>query len=1757
MPKKWKTIRIFISSTFRDMHAERDHLIRFVFPELKEKCRKHRVHLIDVDLRWGVTEADAQDGKALDICLDEIDTCRPYFLGFLGHLYGSIPPGETHSITAQEIFHGVLHNDIPKQVVDLRRIIEGKFEGKALANEQINCLVRCYQWNAYKGKYLLRKDVEDDELKIIRTVFEQYSAYQRNRSFFFFRSDSLTHKLAGKKVDDFFEKEKLNQDKLADVKQEIIDVGLPWFEYDEIEALGEKVERVLWERIETEIGELTEKEKDWLVEEAEFHELFVADRTRRFVGRRKLLDRIHGFCEKVGEPSVMLITGEPGCGKSALMGKFTTEVLHNLPDWLILPHFIGASPNSTSLRQTLKRLCKYIHKQLNIDDEIPEDIEELKQIFPDLLSKVAEHRRILIILDAVNQFEKADNAHNVQWLPQKLPDNVRIVVSTLAGEAHDALMVRRDKPEIAQVGGLDEKEIKKLVHDYLKEISKDFPNEDDEKAFYDKVRLGNPLYILVALEEMRVFGEFYKLADRIKQLPDTVPDLFDQVLERIEDDFSKSLLRDCMAFIACGRQGMTAEELQALLSAHAPQQDAMALAEKLPDMIWARLYRAFGPYLFDRSGVIDFFHGQLKEAVGNRYLNNEQDRIGYHNVLADYYETRWNEPYNKALDELPHQKLKAKDWQGVKLILTNFIFLKSKLDIIGLYPLIDDFKQFLDKITEEDASQCETESIEKILYALNLSCHAIAVDKAQLPGQLLGRLQCFSDLDIRSLLDQAAQWKSETWLRPMTLSLQAPDGPLLRTILTRTDTIKAFSMSHDGRRLVAVTENEALVVWDLNLGIELGRAKAHNNRMTAVSIAYDGSLAITLSENNAISLWNLKTQEEVKIFPIEYFPVDFLDASSDFRYAVSASKKGEISVWDLTKGKRTNRLYANDSEDVGSIYKNSLFDNIHAIAITSNGQEVITISNRKWRPFVKSDAHFTVIDIWSNKDGSHKWFYEMNFSSAEICAITPDGHFAAISYGNTICIWDLSLGHKLHNINEHPDKISTMTFLSDGRRLAISTTAGVITIYNIALGMKEKSFDGPGETVHAITHDCNLAISIQKSNIIKVWNHEQWFESFTLEGHIEPINSVAISSDGNSVVSVSDDGVIIGWDLERRCEQNIIEGHRKNIDNIVTTHDLKTAVSFYSKEREEENYDLSIWDLRRFVVLNDLSGHTKPIKKVVLTKDGKKALSTSADRSIRLWDVQLGKCILVCYCVNYRPNCYGSSKNFLLVDDNHYHRLKRDPNSEIVKITVGSMVLTQDGKKAVFAVKFGGDAALLIYDFKFGGTRVLWKSYINDVGGWPPATNQSVEISSDGKYLYGLISIQDRWWLRKWDLSVIINETYSPSALPIGFTRGETSGITGGKQVSSISGTGSPNGLKISNDGNRAFLSGDNCLDIMDVEKGINKIYSSTAIKSNINSISVSDNNRRIAIADSSKWELELYFIKPWLDQYFSRQLTNKILFLSSTQDPNCVVSVSNEGILNLWNTKTGTDLNTMDIKMYEGVEVISSRGRYRISVSDKGEINKLELSESDPLNILAGLTMYGPTGSVIANSPDKKRLIWLSNCRIKVIDIKSGEFISVSGYSNKQVTSFALASYDGLIVVLGLLSGDLEIVNLRNGRNLHTLHGHIDRVNAIVVDDFRQKAISVSDDATVRVWDLKNREPLNVFSGGGSTKSVAITKDGKKAVSASANGIAKIWNLISGELIATWSADEKLTACAITHDSKNIVLGEETGNMHFLSLKE
>ncbi len=1337
--QRWRTVRIFISSTFSDMHAERDHLVRFVFPELKEKCRKLHVHLIDVDLRWGVTEKEAQEGKALDICLDEIDSCRPYFLGLLGQRYGHIPSGHHHSITAQEIFHGVLHNELPKQVVDLRSIIEGRYEGRRLSNEQVNTLSKCYQFDGQK--YTLKEDISSEEIDIIKSVVAQYSTYQRDRSFFFFRKESLTGQLAGDNTNAFFEDSPENQDKLKELKQEIIKEGLPHFEYDSIEKFGELVRDTLWSHIEKEIGETPKVEKDWLKEEDELHELFMADRTRRFVGRRDLLIKMDAFCRgerpfalgegvlqnapmtTTTESNLMVITGEPGCGKSALMACFTEELMHKHPDMIVIPHFIGASPSSTSLRLMLKRLCLRLNHASGSNEEAPEDIKELLKIFPETLKKAADQNKIVFIIDAVNQLEKTDNAHSIYWLPQELPENVCFIISTLAGDAHDALMRRRVKPVQETVHGLIPSDIEELIREYLKEIRKEFPNDNIKRAFFEKIKSGNPLYILVALEELRIFPRFEEVGSRIEELPDNMPALFDQVLLRVEGDFNRELVKDMMSFIACGRYGMRAEELQTLLRNHAPRladsgpclpagrQAGMTESEvsKLPDMLWARLYRAFSAYLFERSGVIDFFHGQLKEAVGTRYLKEETDRDKVHKIIADYFETRWQEPYIQALDELPHQRTKAKDWNELEKLLTDFRFMKAKVFAFGPHPLIEDYDFAI--LPRLEASNGRIESQEKNLRliqgALQLSAHILANDATQLAGQLIGRLLFSESPVILALLCQARQVQTSPWLRPLTQSLSQPGGPLLFILRGHSALVTSVALTSNGRYAVSGSVDKTLRVWDIETGEELHTLRGHRDAIRAVAVISDDRLAVSVSADEMIKVWDLESGAEIEDLEsvtrdalcernsnrlmLIYGKVNVI--TPDGRFSIDArnqqfsresyKKYGALKICDLKRG-----------VELGTV---RVQEEISAIALTPDSR------------FALIGTYSGVLRIW-NLDKLEETRVMMGHSSRiDVIKVTPDGRRAVTgSFDSTVCVWDLKTENEPIVVDKHKDRVTSVAIAPNGQYAVTASYDRTLKVWDLPSGKLLNTLAGHNSSIYAVavSFDSSVVASVSGDRTFRVWDPETGEELLTrrsgaimFTGVTSHYNRFLVSPatlymtpDGRYIVTESS---LRYLDLSTGEERRNLRGPFcgdvidiimvcDNFDDNYLTTDIPT---------------LKVWDLESGELVSTLKGAKIDLDAFAITPDSHYAFSISEDGTFQFWDLKNGEELPTSEGVLGDPTAkhgrrFGAIE--VMPDSRHVLLASWDTSFKIWNIEQRKVVAKFDGESPLTACAIAPDGVTIV-----------------------------------------------------------------------------------------------------------------------------------------------------------------------------------------------------------------------------------------------------------------------------------------------------------------------------------------------------------------------------------------------------------------------------------------------------------------------------
>jgi hypothetical protein len=56
MTQTGKTFRVFISSSFSDLKAERNALQKRVFPRLRALCQQYGARFHPIDLRWGVSE---------------------------------------------------------------------------------------------------------------------------------------------------------------------------------------------------------------------------------------------------------------------------------------------------------------------------------------------------------------------------------------------------------------------------------------------------------------------------------------------------------------------------------------------------------------------------------------------------------------------------------------------------------------------------------------------------------------------------------------------------------------------------------------------------------------------------------------------------------------------------------------------------------------------------------------------------------------------------------------------------------------------------------------------------------------------------------------------------------------------------------------------------------------------------------------------------------------------------------------------------------------------------------------------------------------------------------------------------------------------------------------------------------------------------------------------------------------------------------------------------------------------------------------------------------------------------------------------------------------------------------------------------------------------------------------------------------------------------------------------------------------------
>ena len=366
-----RVIRIFISSTFSDMQEERNLLVTKVFPRLARIAARRDVTIVPLDLRWGVTEEAARQGKVIETCLNEISHSRPFFIGLIGNRYGSC-------LTMEE-----------------------SRKNKELLSQ--------YDW--------LAQDMADG--LSVTEIEIQYGVlrYPETIDAFFYLKE------ANESTSD-------NPEKLSKLKKTIRENGrYPVWTYASAEDLAAMVERQFLTVLDKHFPAkpLTPLEKERFNQQS-----FMRSRKIAYIPQPEAWQALDDFLH--GDGQTLVVTGESGMGKSALIANWI-DARQNQIDRRIIYHFVGNGGMDGDYHAILLRLCNEIRDlyALPQPDENTAVSKKLEDELNDLFMEVAGREPLLIVLDGINQLSEAENAKQLLWLPDP-SDNVKYIFSTLPGD---------------------------------------------------------------------------------------------------------------------------------------------------------------------------------------------------------------------------------------------------------------------------------------------------------------------------------------------------------------------------------------------------------------------------------------------------------------------------------------------------------------------------------------------------------------------------------------------------------------------------------------------------------------------------------------------------------------------------------------------------------------------------------------------------------------------------------------------------------------------------------------------------------------------------------------------------------------------------------------------------------------------------------------------------------------------------------------------------------------------------------------------------------------------------------------------------------------------------------------------------------------------------------------------------------------------------------------------------------------------------
>jgi WD40 repeat protein/serine/threonine protein kinase len=385
--------------------------------------------------------------------------------------------------------------------------------------------------------------------------------------------------------------------------------------------------------------------------------------------------------------------------------------------------------------------------------------------------------------------------------------------------------------------------------------------------------------------------------------------------------------------------------------------------------------------------------------------------------------------------------------------------------------------------------------------------------------------------------------------------------------------------------------------------------RGHTDRVNGVVFSPDGKRMYSASNDGTVRVWEVQSGKEVAVFRQDVIrSYQSIALSPDGRCLATGDMHSIATLWNAPTGAVVREFMGHKGWVV-------------SVAFSPDGRRLATAG--------QTDK---LVKVWDVETGKEIRTLAGHESHVVAACFSPDGRLIASgSRDSTARIWEVETGRQVRVLQRQAqtlrEKVDTVAFSPDGQRLAAGGVDGFVTLYDPATGAEAAAFAVPGATISNLiaqvvfSPDGQRLATASLDRTARIWDVQSGKEIACLSGHGAAVTAVAFSPDGRCLATASVDGTVKLWPSA---------GTVPPVRALPNTGAVNfAALSPDGRRLATAGIVPKVLDAETGQMLTELKGHTEGTFKVVFSSDGKRLVSSSLDKTARVWDATTGSELLL------------------------------------------------------------------------------------------------------------------------------------------------------------------------------------------------------------------------------------------------------------------------------------------------------------------------------------------------------------------------------------------------------------------------------------------------------------------------------------------------------------------------------------------------